>query len=295
MSIRPLLAAVVVLGAVLGLSGGPSDATPSERGEPVPVRIGSFNINASVSLGVWSQAVTRFMPLVDVAGLQEVNRKEKTAWLVQHDGWGSYRPTELQQNPVMWNDDVFDLIEGRGEKIADGREVEVKKAGADSVEKDAYATVVRLKHLATGQSISIVNLHLISGAVNNGQPIAGRPNLYSLYADEVAGATAVVSDEMAWADGQVYVLGDFNNNYLADRRWHQSALAYAQMSGLGLVSAWEARPNLLPGRGSGTRGGSYLDNVWSAGPSLGLSVRRTFHVSDHFPIVALYPLLPLAA
>jgi endonuclease/exonuclease/phosphatase family metal-dependent hydrolase len=284
------LASATLLGA--SLTAGTVDAASAKGVLPVPVRVGTFNINASQGFQVWSNAVADFMPMVDVAGLQEVNKREKTAWLLQAEGWGSYRPAELQQNPVIWDEDAFELLEGRGEKIAEGRRVEVKKPGADSYEHDAWATVVRLRHIPTGQTVSIVNVHLISGAVNNGQPIPGRPRLLSLYVDEVAGTAGVVAEERAWAEGRVYVVGDFNNNYPADRRWHRARLAYAQLTKRGLTSAWESRAVLIPGQGSGTRGGSYLDNVWSAGRANVISVKRTFHVSDHYPVVASYAIQP---
>jgi endonuclease/exonuclease/phosphatase family metal-dependent hydrolase len=297
-----VLGVVALVGASLTAStadaadpaAGPA-ADPAQRG-PLPVpevaRVGTFNINASQTYQVWTQAVSDFMPMVDVAGLQEVNKREKTAWLLQVEGWGSYRPAVLQQNPVIWDESEFELVEGRGEKIANGRQVEVKKPGADAYEKDAYATVVRLRHVGNGQTISVVNLHLISGAVNNGKKIAAHPKLYRLYVDEVAGARKVIAAEQAWAGGRVYVVGDFNNNYPADRRWKKAPLAYAQLTALGLTSAWESRPILLPGQGSGTRGGSYLDNLWSRDRAVNVAVKRTFHVSDHYPVVATYTILP---
>lgn len=290
-----LAVATLVLG-LLGLGGARVDAAPQD-GTPapaeVPVHVVSYNVDAATEYTVWEEAVDHALTLGEVMGLQEVNTKPKSAHLEGLEGWGTYRPAELRQNPVVWDESVFSLTEARGELLAEGRYVGDEKPGSPTYRKDTYATVVRLLHLPTQQTVSVINVHLTAGGVNNGQPIEGRPILYEIYCDEVRSLAAIVDEERAWAPtGTLLTIGDFNNNYRADRKWHKRKLAYYKLTRRGQIASWEAVDPLLPGEGSGTRAGSYLDQIWSGEAADEMSIDKTYgaEVSDHYPIVATYSL-----
>jgi endonuclease/exonuclease/phosphatase family metal-dependent hydrolase len=277
-------AAVVFLAPAVPATASPSPVPP-RRGDS-SLSVGTFNINASQRFKVWRKAVYAFRTHVSVAGLQEVNSDDKRAAL-RGSGWGAFWPSQLGQNPVIWDQDRFELVAARGAKIAKGRYVGHEQG--DPYRKASWATVVRLREPATRQLVSVVNVHLVPGAVQNGDRIRGHRRLYRLYVDQVRGLDTVIRTEKAWATGPVLVTGDFNDNYLADKRHHRAKLAYSRLHRAGLVSAWEARDELKPGHGSGTRGGSYLDNVWSEHAARRVAVLRDIRVSDHYPVVATYP------
>lgn len=285
--IRRLVAVGSLLGLVLT-----GQALPASAGTtPSPVDVGTFNINADMPFKRWKRKVRTFLPHVDVAGLQEVNSREKTSFLEGLGAWGSFRPAKLQQNPVLWRRDVFERRAARGVKIAMARHVGHEKPGTPSWRKASWATVVRLEHRETGLTVSIVNVHLVAGATQDGRPYPDRPRLVDLYRDQVRGMNRVVKVEKGWAEGRVWVIGDFNVNYPADKRWQVRGFPYVRLhDGRGLRSAWEAREEIVPGRGSGSRGGSYIDNIWAKAGARKVDVLRGIKGSDHYPVVARYRL-----
>jgi endonuclease/exonuclease/phosphatase family metal-dependent hydrolase len=266
----------------------PAQAAPSaEPRAQGGVTVGTFNINASQRFGVWRNAIREFRTHVQVAGLQEVNSDQKRHFL-RSSRWGAFWPAKLGQNPVIWDRQAFEMLAARGAKLAKGRYVGNEKPGADPYRKASWATVVRLRHVRSGRTISVVNTHLVAGGVNGGRRIPGNPRLYNLYVDQMAGLARTVRTERSWAGGRVFVVGDFNVNYPADKKRRHANLPYALLTGAGLVSAWEARREIEPGHGSGTRGGAYLDGVWSSRGARRVSVMRSINVSDHFPVIATY-------
>lgn len=288
---RLTVLASTVLTAVLALLApvlAPVLTSPATAATGSHVRVGSFNINASVSTATFRRAVSRFRADVDVAGLQEVNNDPKVRFLKHMRGWGAYHPGKLRQNPVIWRTSEFARLDARGAKIASARYVGHEKPGAPAHRHPQWATVVRLRHRATGVPVSVVNVHLVAGAVNSGRCLRDAPRLCRLYKDSVAGLRRVTAQERAWAHGRVYVIGDMNDNYPADKRRHQRDLAYAQLRGAGLVAHWERRREIRPSEGSGTRGGAYLDQMWARRKPVSIAVDHSIKVSDHYPILAVY-------
>jgi endonuclease/exonuclease/phosphatase family metal-dependent hydrolase len=295
-TVRSTIAAIAVGGLVF--SGPAASAHPApERSSPGPaergsvVRIGTFNINAGLPVDQWRQAVQAFIPRVDIAGLQEAAGKDKAAALKSMPGINSYVSQRFLQEPIFWNPDAFGLIRGRSPKIADGRMVEDRNGGGLVHQDSTLATVVRLRSKVSGETISVVNVHLIQGAVNAGKPLPGVPRRVGMYADQVRHLGKVVRAEKRWAGGPVWVVGDFNVNYGRDKAVHKKRFAYSTMRRRDLVASWEARKGeLQPGHGSGARSGAYLDVIWSTRRARSVDVLREdpFRVSDHFPVVSTY-------
>ncbi len=255
------------------------------------VRVGTFNINAGLPVDRWRQAVYDFSLLVDVGGLQEAAGKDKAHALATMPGVGSYVSKRFLQEPVIWNRDAFMLLRGRSPKIAAGRMVE-SKTGPGLVRQPAtLATVVRLRSRTSGETVSVLNVHLLSGAVNAGKRLPGVPRRFGMYRDQVRNLGKLVRKEKRWAGGPVWLVGDFNVNYGRDKAVRNRSLAYATMRRKGLVASWEARKGQLkPGQGSGSRGGAYLDVIWSQRKARSVAVHRDerFRVSDHYPVVSAY-------
>jgi endonuclease/exonuclease/phosphatase family metal-dependent hydrolase len=246
--VRPAVVRSLVASAILALTAAALTSAPTATAAPTtgagdrpaaiaarvgepPLRIGTYNIRAGVSLGDFKTAVTAFKQTVapDVAGLQEIGSNERNKFLVADTDWGYYRPPQLQQNPVIWRRDLFDFVGARGFMIAKARDLNGEHSG-DEAKGDSYATVVRLVQRASGEQISFINVHLVRGAVKGGRPAPGKPNLFKLFTDQVSGTVAAIKAERAISD-RVYVLGDFNVGYKADAKWRHRLLPYKNSGG----------------------------------------------------------------
>lgn len=287
------IGALLLSGHAAGHASGPPPqhrkADAVERDSVV--RVGTFNINAGLPVDRWRQAVQDFGTLVDVGGLQEAAGKEKAHALATMPGVGSYVSKRFLQEPVFWNQDAFALVRGRSPKIAAGRKVESKTGPGLVRQRATLATVARLRSRTSGETVSVINVHLISGAVNAGKRLPGVPRRFEMYRDQVRNLGRLVHKEKRWAGGPVWLVGDFNVNYGRDKAVRNRSLAYATMRRKGLIASWEARKGeLRPGEGSGSRSGAYLDVIWSQRKARSVTVHRDdrFAVSDHFPVVSTY-------
>jgi endonuclease/exonuclease/phosphatase family metal-dependent hydrolase len=296
---RPVVSGTIlaVLAGLLGVlfAASPATATtgsickPGKASAEVPVCIGTYNIRSNTSLAEFEQAADSFKERVDVGGLQEIGANVKNKYLLSDWTWGYYRPEELQQNPVIWDTKVFDLVDAHGYLLAKGRDVHGEKPSNTDFRKDSYATVVRLQHIVSGQQISVINVHLVSGAVKAGLPWPDRPLLYQLYTEQVANLVKLQAIEREASD-QVFVLGDFNVGYKADRKQHLAVLPYKQLTKRGLISMWRD----YDVDHGGTHEDAYIDQVWSTEAVDKAEVATDIKHGDHLPVIATYglPVLP---
>lgn len=285
---KPLALALSTL-VVLGLgSWSESAAAPptpdaQQASGSVEVKVGTYNLVAGMSTSTFDAALDEFLPRVDVAGLQEVNSKDKAAVMAGKSGWSHYRAKRLygEQNPVMWRTSEFDLVSAGTTQTSPechiGDELWNK-----SVIMPHFVTVVRLVHKDTGEKISLVNAHLMPGAVRGGRPVAERPRLVDCYAKELRNTRAVAVAEKAW--GQVFVLGDFNAGYVKDAKYAVKRLPYRRFAAVDMASMWATeRPAT-----AGTKDNSLMDQVWSTESASSASVEFDITQSDHFPGIAGY-------
>ena len=271
-------------------------APPSTAGDDqlgvVPVLIGTYNFRADRPLGKFKRAIDELKSRVAVVGLQEIADKNKNDYLMDDETWGYYRPPELRQNPVIWDTDVFDLVDVPGAyRIADGREVEAKHGAGTEYKEDSYATVVRLEHLVTGNTVTIINLHLLSGASLVGKPWPDRPKRFALLVEQIQGTVRLIKREKE-LDTEVFVMGDFNVGFQADVRERHKKLPYKRYKRQGFYSMWDGGDL----EQKGTYENAYLDQVWATVAPVRREVARDIKGSDHYPAVATYLLdveLPL--
>lgn len=251
--------------------------------------VGTYNIRAGVTLSDFKDAVTAFKNSgVEVAGLQEIGSNDRNKFLQADQTWGYYRPPALQQNPIIWDRDRFDVYGATGYKIADARDLHGEHSG-DEAKGDSWATVVRLLDRVSGLKASFMNIHLVRGAIKGGRPVASKPNLVQLYYDQVAGTVAALKAERERDDvDRVFVLGDFNVGYEADVKWHLKKLPFRKLSGLGLTAMWKDSP--LLDKPYGTHHDALIDQVWTTGGSSDEQILRNIQQSDHSPALATYTL-----
>ncbi len=261
----------------------PSAAGDNEPGV-VPVQIGTYNFRADRPLSKFKKAIDELKSRVAVAGLQEIADKDKNDYLLDDEDWGYYRPPELRQNPVIWDTAVFELIDAPGAyRIADGREVEAKHGEGTEYKEDSYATVVRLEHIVTGNTVTVINLHLLSGASLVGKPWPDRPKRFALLVEQIQGTVRLIKREKE-IDTEVFVMGDFNVGFQADVRERHKKLPYKRYKRQGFQSMWDGGEL----EEKGTYENAYLDQVWATVAATRREVARDIKGSDHYPAVATY-------
>ena len=275
-----------VLGAGLLSLPAPAHATGDDDDPGVlPFDIGTYNIRADRTLKQFKKAVDAFKERVQVAGLQEIAEKEKNDYLQFDENWGYYRPDELRQNPVIWDTTYFSFASApsSGYRIADAAEVESKTGGPEHKDP-SYATVVRLDHLLSGNEVSIINVHLLSGSTRVGKPFPGRPKRYALLCEQVRGLIKVVQAERERGN-EVFVMGDFNVNFEADQKVKDPDLPFKRFKKIGYRSVWQGGDDLAD---KGTYGVAYLDQFYSSETPFSREVAYDIKQSDHFPALARY-------
>lgn len=274
------------LALVGGGMQGARGATPPAAQDPDPLRIGTYNIRAGVAFAAFRGAVDGLGPRVDVLGLQEIGTTERNQWLRSDVDWGYHTSSDVQQNPIVWRRERFDAVGLTERKIAEDRDV-------PGGPKDAsWATVVRLLDRESGRQISVINVHLVKGAVKGGRPVEGREALFALYAEQVAGTVRAIRAErdVAGTD-EVYILGDFNVGYVPDAKWKHKKLPYARYTALGMRSMWKGSDYLDDDLG--THSDALIDQVWTTADSTEEEIHRDLDQSDHWPAVASYQLEPV--
>ena len=273
------LTAALLAGVTTASTAGASAALVADE----PMRIGSYNIRAGVAFNDFKDGVTAYKPHVDVFGMQEIGTNERNLWLRADQDWGYHTSQAVQQNPIVWRRDKFDAVGFHDYKIAEDRDVQ-------GGPKDAsWATGVRLIDRATGQQVSILNIHLVKGAVKGGLPVPGREALFKLYAEQVSGTvTALKAEQAVAANDAVYILGDFNVGYKADVKRKHKKLPYVKYTALGMRSMWKGSPYLNDSLG--THSDALIDQIWTTADSSDEHIYRDIEQSDHWPPVATYQL-----
>ena len=262
---------VLVAALLASTLGGPDPAAaraPAPASAPSAaapqLRVGTFNLDRDRAFPAWRRAVVTFRREVDVAGFQEVSSRAKRRFLAAGARWGYYGSTPgPDENPVVW----------------DRRDLRGIGARAVRIAPSSYATLVRLRHRATGERYAVLNVHLVwgtSAAVDR------------LRLAQVRGLARAAERQRA-AGYRVLALGDFNIDHRADRRTRRPGLPARALGAVGLVSAWESGLPLR-GTGSSTLGAGFVDNVWSTRRARSVRALQRVSGGQHHPVIARYAL-----
>jgi hypothetical protein len=261
-----------------------ASATPSEVDQPASdLRIGTYNIKAGGSVSDFRAGVTAMTQRTDALGLQEVGdkRREQVLADLASSGWSYYREKPASHTPIMWRDDRFSYAGARTARISEGRWVGYEAPGQPPYQEAKYISIVHLVDKVTGGRVSLVNVHLLCGAVTAGRNYPDRPRRYKLYVDGLQRLAEITASEKTW--GQVFVLGDFNAGYLADSKVQRWRLPYKTFQRLGMRALWATE---MPADGRGTRKKALLDQVYSVLPATTARVQFDIQYSDHRPAIA---------
>ncbi len=294
------LAATLAATMMEPASARPSDpARASAVATTVPMRVLTYNIQAKSSLSTFDAAVRAVLPYADIVALQEINTKDKGARIerLRASGWDSWRevrtgyfldPTRgsATQTPVLWRADRFELLSAQPVRISAPANLHGELPKGQGIGR--WVSVVRLKDKLTGQPLAIVNTHLIQGAVQGGRKVKRHPKTFRLYRSQVIAVANLAAKERARGQ-QVYLVGDFNSDYVSDAKRSKVALPVRRFRSVGFTSMWAySRPKM------GTRGRAFLDHVFTWQRPSSTAVLRGVRLSDHFPAVGTYtiPKLP---
>jgi hypothetical protein len=258
-----------------------------------PMRIGSYNIEINRPIDQFRKAVDFIKSKTDVAGLQEAGGAPRRRYLDGDRSWRIYHPPNLPQDPVIWNPKVFELISARQVKLSDKARIENGSGG--TMHWDAnWSPVVRLRQISTGYKFTLINVHLVRAAVNEGRPRGNTPRTYRVYVHQVRALKEAVAHQRA-AGWPVYVSGDFNIGYAADRQIQLRKAPYHKLTHQHLVADWQGRRLNSYGThidDSCPRGkshcGAYIDQIWAPTPAADANVYIHQIHSDHYPISATY-------
>jgi endonuclease/exonuclease/phosphatase family metal-dependent hydrolase len=275
---------VTVAAALLALLGSGLAAPASASSS---MRVGSYNIRAGVSVGTFENAAHSIMQVSDVAGLQEVNShaKEDVLRSLSDNGWDYYRPAQGtgEQNPVIWSSARFTELSARSSRLAPSHYVGGETAAHRT--PAVYAAVVRLRDELNGNALTVINVHLVPGAVINGRPTPHKPRLFRAYRESVINLGRLVSAETS--NAPTYVTGDYNVGWVADKRVHLTNLPYATFARQHKHSMWATqRPS--GNRGSHVGSPALIDQVYAAQMATSARVFYSTTYSDHYPVVATY-------
>jgi endonuclease/exonuclease/phosphatase family metal-dependent hydrolase len=249
------------------------------------VRVATWNVQVKRSLDQFLGGVRPLLDRSDIVGLQEMDTRDKEAALSGFDGWAHYSVRPAFQQTILWRSDRFQLVSGRVVKISDPTYIGRELGGRTADQPARYASVVRLLDTVTGHRVSVVNAHVIQGAVRGGRPWVGRPRLWSIFKQNMVNLAGIAVAEKRW--GQVFVLGDFNAGWVADRKHLLKRMPIRTFSRVSMWSMWRySRPT----NGLGTHNDALIDQVFST--LRPLSCRVQFDLSgfsDHRPAIATYP------
>ena len=269
----------------------PPPPTASSRGvaattaATATTRVGTYNIQAKLSTATFKQAVDAFTPYVDVAGLQEVNNRDKGGYLTNLPGFASYRPAQTrgEQSLVIWRTDRFSLISARSVRISRTWFIGDEWPAGGRYLAASYAAVVRLNDRTAGRPLILV-IHLVPGAVTMGKPTPGRPKMFQLYVRQVENLLELVKAERA--HGRVFAVGDYNAGWKADERERRPRLPFMSFRRIYFKSNWATE---RPAR-RGTHSLSLIDQVYSVFRASSARVLFSIGYSDHYPGLGTYQL-----
>jgi endonuclease/exonuclease/phosphatase family metal-dependent hydrolase len=259
----------------------------------VPMRIGSYNIEITQPIDQFRQGVDFIKTVSDVAGLQEAGGAPRKQYLDGDKSWRIYHPPGLPQDPVIWNPRVLEMRSAHQVKLSDATPVEDPRGGLMPW-KALWAPVIHFRQISTGYQFSFINVHFIRGAMNEGRPLPGIPLTRQVYLEQVRALKALVASEQQ-AGWPVYVTGDFNIGYAADRQVQLRKLPYHKLSHERLIANWQNQRLTNYGTHidtscppSKSHCGAYIDQIWAPTPAA--SASDYIHVvhSDHYPISATY-------
>lgn len=238
----------------------------------------------------------------DVMGLQEMSSRARRLAMTQqlldcetctYDG---YVPTDAPgqgSTPILWKQSKFLLLEAGSVKVSDPTFVGREGAGP-STTAPKYVNYVRLRHMATGRAIYVMNSHAVASVQAGTEPNYDNPERLALYQQHMDVLKALTLQLQA-GRGQVFTTGDYNVNYRSDSIGQNPLFPYASMHSVNMTANWEAlgMPTTGTHSGSAGHGTRLIDYVYFAPHRALTPVEQTIesgYSSDHRPVLVTFTL-----
>lgn len=238
--------------------------TPPAPPTPVPptASFASFNYASWKPASGIDTAIRSLSAKADVLGLQEFgpsSHREALSKVVRECAscnYGLYMPSTANggSTPILWKKDKFQLISKGVVKAYDGQVVEAGSGGTHATTK--HVIWVRLKHIASGRVLFVVNSQLIGSVEKNGAPDRSVPKRLALY-DRHMSLIATKIKQFQQNNTPVIVTGDFNVNYRKDRQVRSAMFPYAKTNSVNTWANWR----YLGAPEGGTYGTRLIDYV----------------------------------
>ena len=262
------LPAVLVVGLAASVATVPPAPAPVDAGDLRPAAAApasptyttfTLNIKHDLSVAKARQDMRKALTtLGDAGGFQEMSDLEDRQTLVKlctELDFGWYMPREGGVAiPIVWNRQRFRLIDGRTIKVHGPEE---------GVTPSRYINVVRLREMATGKVFGFINTHTISGASFDAQ--ATDMHRIPRLRKHLRMLRAQILSLFATTE-HVFVSGDLNVNYLADRRRRVEGLptdALGDIVSFDMPLEGSRGPTSLLDYGMTVKDGSGLDRTTS--------------------------------
>ncbi len=263
---RARVVLAVVAGALIVPAPVPSSAAPVV---PDPVVVTTANIHRAIARWKARADVRRAATRGDVVLTQE-NRRRRADDLAP-PGWTAYaprRPSACRENVVYWDASRFRRLVSRTVVLYPRRTFPASRR---------CASVVVLEDRRSGIVVPVVSVHMIPHVEIAGRPrpLPLRISIYHRSLDRLVRVLRTVQRNR----GIVIVGGDWNVDYLADRRTRSRPFPFRHLA------PWMTNQNAPEfGRDAPTLGPRRIDSVWiSESPRIRIlessTIKRTF--SDH--------------
>lgn len=219
---------------------------------------------------------------VDLLGLQEARGHARYEVLGGIGGWHVYQPrinVNSSQDPILWRGSVFEYVDHGTELVSRGRA---------PYYPSRYANWVELRHRSTERHVFLLNSHANSHIEKAGHP---RRTLSRTKRAEEHFAALVNIARYLGTQGEVFVTGDLNVDYRADRRVQYPRFPYVTLRNAHLIPCW----SWANGVTGGTHGARRIDYVYHRRSSniepRAVRILRDGYRSDHKPVLATYTIV----
>ena len=219
--------------------------TPPTPPTPIPptASFASYNYASWKPATGIDTAIRSLSAKADVLSLQEFgpsSHREALSKVVRectNCNYALYMPSTANggSTPILWKKDKFQLISKGSVKVYDGQTVEAGSGGTHATTK--HVIWVRLKHIASGRVLFVINSQLIGSVEKNGAPDRSVPKRLALY-DKHMSLIATKIKQFQQNNTPVVVAGDFNVNYRKDRQVRSAMFPYAKTNTVNTWANW---------------------------------------------------------
>lgn len=168
--------------------------------------------------------------------------------------WRAFMPNTRDQNenPILWNGTKFKLLDSGGVQATNRQRVDGRDFRA------LYVNYVKLEVRATGNKILVLNNHLPAHVEASGRPRSGSADRMVLYKKNMEAIEQMIRQNQS-SDTTVFVTGDFNVHFTADKKAKSPDFPYKTLSTLNTFASYEY---LGEPKGGTHAGGRLIDYVF---------------------------------